>query len=395
MRYIAQILTALLLGATAAAAQTAGPGGGPGPGRTPDPWSTSGATVYYNKGGAALPLSVTGGSQGIGTLNAQGLFVGGVPVARGTGCSSVSGTCLDSITGFASTGFMSRTGAGTYSFSPSTGSGSVALATSPTLVTPTLGAATATSINKMAITAPATSSTLAVANGKTLTANNSLTLAGTDSTTLTFQGTDTYVGRATVDTFTNKTFNTGSPGNVFQVNGNTIGSFTGTGSTVVLNASPTFTGTVASPSYSATAMPRMLAVNGSQQSIPGGAVATTITGWTKTFDVTSSFNAATGVFTVPITGYYQVSLAVLMGAPPAVGVLLEPEILVTGVPQVAGLFACPSTSIGFNAASTSAVVHANAGDTITTTMQQNGASPMTMQSAAAFNNLSIALLTGG
>lgn len=42
-------------------------------------------------------------------------------------------------------------------------------------------------------------------NGKTLTLNNSLTLAGTDSTTLTFQGSDTYVGRATTDTLTNKT----------------------------------------------------------------------------------------------------------------------------------------------------------------------------------------------
>jgi hypothetical protein len=57
---------------------------------------------------------------------------------------------------------------------------------SPTLTTPTIGVATATSINKMAITAPATSSTLAVADGKTLTASNTLTLAGTDATTMTF-----------------------------------------------------------------------------------------------------------------------------------------------------------------------------------------------------------------
>ena len=60
--------------------------------------------------------------------------------------------------------------------------------------------ATATSINKVAITAPAASATLTLAEGKTLAANNILTLAGTDSTTITFQGTDTYVGRATTDT---------------------------------------------------------------------------------------------------------------------------------------------------------------------------------------------------
>jgi hypothetical protein len=84
-----------------------------------------------------------------------------------------------------------------------TGLGSVVLATSPTLVTPTVGVATATSINKMAITAPATSSTLAVANGKTLTASNTLTLAGTDSTTMTFPSTSATIGRTdAAQTFT-------------------------------------------------------------------------------------------------------------------------------------------------------------------------------------------------
>lgn len=66
-----------------------------------------------------------------------------------------------------------------------TGSGSVVCATSPTLVTPVLGVATATSINKVAITAPATSATLTIADGKTVTVNNTLTIAGTDSTTIT------------------------------------------------------------------------------------------------------------------------------------------------------------------------------------------------------------------
>jgi hypothetical protein len=61
--------------------------------------------------------------------------------------------------------------------------------TSPTLTTPTLGVATATSINKVAITAPATGSTLTIANDKTFTVNNSITLAGTDSTTITLPST--------------------------------------------------------------------------------------------------------------------------------------------------------------------------------------------------------------
>lgn len=61
-----------------------------------------------------------------------------------------------------------------------TGTGNIVRATSATLVTPILGVASATSINKVAITAPATSATLTIADGKTLTASNSITLAGTD-----------------------------------------------------------------------------------------------------------------------------------------------------------------------------------------------------------------------
>jgi hypothetical protein len=67
--------------------------------------------------------------------------------------------------------------------------------TSPTLVTPTLGVATATSVNKVTLTAPATAATLTIANNKTLTANNSLTLAGIDGTTMTFPGTSATVAR--------------------------------------------------------------------------------------------------------------------------------------------------------------------------------------------------------
>lgn len=57
-----------------------------------------------------------------------------------------------------------------------------------------LGAATATSINKVAFTSPATGSTLTIADGKTLTANSSLTLAGVDSKTLTVNNSLTFSG---------------------------------------------------------------------------------------------------------------------------------------------------------------------------------------------------------
>jgi hypothetical protein len=90
-----------------------------------------------------------------------------------------------------------------------TGTGALVFANTPTLVTPVLGVATATSVNKMAITAPATSSTLAVADGKTFTVNHSLTLAGTDTTTMTFPATSATIARSdAAQTFTgNQTFN--------------------------------------------------------------------------------------------------------------------------------------------------------------------------------------------
>jgi hypothetical protein len=64
------------------------------------------------------------------------------------------------------------------------GTGSVVRATSPTLTTPVLGVATATSINGNTFTTG--TYTLTGTAGKTLTFNNSITLAGTDATTMTF-----------------------------------------------------------------------------------------------------------------------------------------------------------------------------------------------------------------
>ena len=72
----------------------------------------------------------------------------------------------------------------------------VVYSTSPTLVTPVLGVAAATSVNKVAITAPATSATLTLADGKTLTISNTLTMTGTDASSVAFGagGTVAYTG---------------------------------------------------------------------------------------------------------------------------------------------------------------------------------------------------------
>lgn len=84
-----------------------------------------------------------------------------------------------------------------------TGSGGIVLETSPSLTTPTLGVASATTINKVTFTTPATGSTLTIADGKTLTVNNSITFTGTDSTTMTLPSSSaTLAGLAIAQTFT-------------------------------------------------------------------------------------------------------------------------------------------------------------------------------------------------
>lgn len=82
-----------------------------------------------------------------------------------------------------------------------TTSTNLVFSTSPTLVTPVLGVATATSINGNTFTTG--TYTLTGAAGKTLTFNNSLTLAGTDATVMTFPSTSATIARTdNINTFT-------------------------------------------------------------------------------------------------------------------------------------------------------------------------------------------------
>ena len=131
---------------------------------TDDPAGSSRKISYSNLSIPVLPVDLT--TQVTGTL----------PVANGgTGRATLTSATILAGNGTSAVSLFTTTGSGTV----------VVLATSPTLVTPVLGVATATSINKVAITAPASSATLTIANSKTLTVSNTLTLAGTDSTTMT------------------------------------------------------------------------------------------------------------------------------------------------------------------------------------------------------------------
>jgi hypothetical protein len=125
--------------------------------------------------------------------------------------------------------------------------------TSPTMTTPELGVATASSINKLTLTAPASGATLTIADGKTLTASNSITLAGTDGTTMTFPSTDATIARTDADqTFTGtQTFSSTIAGSItgnaatVTTNANLTGDVTSVGNTTTIGANKVVTGMIA------------------------------------------------------------------------------------------------------------------------------------------------------
>lgn len=143
-----------------------------------------------------------------------------------------------------------------------TGSGALVFATSPSLVTPTLGVASATSINKVTITAPATGSTLTLADGKTFTVSNTLTFTGIDSSIVAFGAGGTVAYIATAQTWSaDQTFLTGNfklrnPANTFSVTLNS-GAITAN-RTITL---PTNTGTLIAPAVSTTSTKLLVDTN--------------------------------------------------------------------------------------------------------------------------------------
>ena len=140
---------------------------------------TGGAQGTLTTNGAYNLLLNTNAGSNSGTITiAQGVNGNITLTPNGTGNVVLSGhPTLEGVT---------ATGA--------TGTGKLVFDTSPTLVTPVLGIASATTINKVTLTAPATGSTLTIAEGKTLTASNTLTFTGTDSSSVAFGsgGTVTY-----------------------------------------------------------------------------------------------------------------------------------------------------------------------------------------------------------
>ena len=178
--------------------------------------SLTATTLYGGVFGAANSLYLDGTASALvfqgttATVNTTKVVVTNPTANRTVTLQDATGTVAlsaNNLSFFASTTSAQLAGV----LSDETGSGSAVFATSPSLTTPSLGVASATSVNKVAITAPATGSTLTIVDGKTLTASNTLAFAGTDGSTITFGvgGTVAYLGANNAftgaNTFTNAT----------------------------------------------------------------------------------------------------------------------------------------------------------------------------------------------
>lgn len=164
------------------------------------------------------------------------------------------------------------------------------------------GAAAFTTLNKLTVTAPATGSTLTIADGKTLTASNSLTFTGTDGNSFAFpSGSDTVVTLGatqtlaaktlttpTIASFTNATHNHQNAAGGGSLDGAAIGS-----GTVVDARLPQAISTTASPQFVAETLTQGTITSATPNisgTVTWNASGVTFTGWK--LNVTSTASAA-------------------------------------------------------------------------------------------------------
>ena len=209
--------------------------------------AVTGVSSFNGLTGAVSGLTSGGplGTPASGTLtNCTGLPVG-------TGISGLGGN----VAAFLATPNSANLAA---ALTDETGSGANVFASSPTLVTPTLGVAAATSINKVTITTPATGSTITVDDGKTLTASNTLTFTGTDGSSVAFGAGGTVVYTSGLGTNVAAFLATPSSANLISA----ITDETGTGALVFANTPTLVTPNIGAATGTSLVLSGDLTVNG-------------------------------------------------------------------------------------------------------------------------------------
>ena len=160
----------------------------------------------------------------------------------------------------------------------STGTGSVVKATSPSLITPDLGVAVATTLNKVTVTAPATGATLTLADGATLTASATASVSGTNTG-------DNAVNTLYSSLVTNATH---------------TGDVTGSGTLTIASGAVTYA-KIQNVSATSRVLGRITAAAGVVEELTGANLATII-GITNTAANVTSVNGATGAVTLTNLG---------------------------------------------------------------------------------------------
>ncbi|MBF3825415.1 hypothetical protein ISF98_29175 [Burkholderia pseudomallei] len=132
--------------------------------------------------------------------------------------------------------------------------------------------------------------------------------------------------------------------------------------------------------------------NASGQSIPNN-TATDITNWTKIVDrLNANFNATTGVYTAPATGYYLISAQIIYSsiAPAAIGDQFNLYLLINSSVVVVSSHFSETVSANFQPVSMVGRLHfLNAGDTVKLQAFQNSGSTDTLVSTSAENWITI------
>ncbi len=229
-------------------------------------------------------------------------------------------------------------------------------------------------INKYTLTAPATGSTLTIADGKTLTVSNSLTLAGTDGQTMTFPSTSATIARTdAANTFTGHQ----------TIEGVTSTGATGTGNLVFATA-PTFPSTLTVGTNGGTG--GSATYNGSTSgNVTAGCVGATCTGFG-------------GTASVAVFAQYQTGTNCS-----GVGTSASPSV-VTCTSAAAGAFSCATNATGATCTINTTAAHTNsdiivtptasAGTRLSVTCNTTADTPTAPRIAAIVNNTSFTINLG-